>query len=294
MSCRRWCWAGPTSCRTRGDHASGGARGARPIISKHADAPALLFDIPFAVRDRRRRRVRQGHNGSAPARSAPAGAFAPGMTEESSTRSSPPAADADSDAAPISSIDTSGPLSETETQVRTFSLVRNSPPVNNSACGRLYSTPRRLPHPAAATGCRDRCVEIFNRVETAAISTLTSIPSGRCRACGSGSRIVEPFLSDKPRFGERADELLDFLEDSPRSRTMPASTSASSTMSWGAAPARPCAPIEWSARWSSRAPFTRAPSTASTPCHSVRSGPFAAGQARCVLDAHCSAQSMSS
>jgi DNA polymerase-3 subunit epsilon len=60
------------------------------------------------------------------------------------------------------------------------------------------------------------CIEIFNRVETgrhfhAYFNPDRPMPSEAEAVHGLSSI----FLSDKPRFGERADELLDFLEDSP-------------------------------------------------------------------------------
>ncbi|MEO6256738.1 MAG: DNA polymerase III subunit epsilon [Sphingomicrobium sp.] len=60
------------------------------------------------------------------------------------------------------------------------------------------------------------CVEIFNRVETgrhfhAYFNPERPMPS-EAEAVHGLSAI---FLSDKPRFGERAGELLDFIEDSP-------------------------------------------------------------------------------
>ncbi|MEO8176117.1 MAG: DNA polymerase III subunit epsilon [Sphingomicrobium sp.] len=60
------------------------------------------------------------------------------------------------------------------------------------------------------------CVEIFNRVETgrhfhAYFNPERPMPS-EAEAVHGLSAI---FLSDKPRFGERAAELLDFIEDSP-------------------------------------------------------------------------------
>ena len=60
------------------------------------------------------------------------------------------------------------------------------------------------------------CIEIFNRVETgrhfhAYFNPERPMPS-EAEAVHGLSTI---FLSDKPRFGERAEELLAFLEDSP-------------------------------------------------------------------------------
>jgi DNA polymerase-3 subunit epsilon len=60
------------------------------------------------------------------------------------------------------------------------------------------------------------CVEIFNRVETgkhfhAYYNPDRDMP-GEAEAVHGLTAI---FLSDKPRFGERAGELLDFIEDSP-------------------------------------------------------------------------------
>ena len=60
------------------------------------------------------------------------------------------------------------------------------------------------------------CIEIFNRVETgrhfhAYFNPERPMPSEAEAVHG----LTDIFLSDKPRFGERAEELLDFLEDSP-------------------------------------------------------------------------------
>lgn len=60
------------------------------------------------------------------------------------------------------------------------------------------------------------CIEIFNRVETgrhfhAYFNPERPMPSEAEAVHG----LTTVFLSDKPRFGERAGELLDFLEDSP-------------------------------------------------------------------------------
>ena len=63
------------------------------------------------------------------------------------------------------------------------------------------------------------CVEIFNRVETgrhfhAYFNPERPMPSEAEAVHG----LTNIFLSDKPRFGEKADELLDFIEDSPARR----------------------------------------------------------------------------
>ena len=60
------------------------------------------------------------------------------------------------------------------------------------------------------------CIEIFNRIETgrnfhAYFNPQREMPS-EAEAVHGLSTI---FLSDKPLFGDRADELLDFIEDSP-------------------------------------------------------------------------------
>ena len=60
------------------------------------------------------------------------------------------------------------------------------------------------------------CVEIFNRVETgrhfhAYFNPDRPMPSEAEAVHG----LTNIFLSDKPKFGERAGELLDFIEDSP-------------------------------------------------------------------------------
>ncbi|HEU4705385.1 MAG TPA: DNA polymerase III subunit epsilon [Sphingomicrobium sp.] len=60
------------------------------------------------------------------------------------------------------------------------------------------------------------CIEIFNRVETgrhfhAYFNPERPMPSEAEAVHG----LTNIFLSDKPRFGERAGELLDFIEDSP-------------------------------------------------------------------------------
>ena len=60
------------------------------------------------------------------------------------------------------------------------------------------------------------CIEIFNRVETGRhfhgyFNPERPMPSDAEAVHG----LTNVFLSDKPRFSERAEELLDFLEDSP-------------------------------------------------------------------------------
>jgi DNA polymerase-3 subunit epsilon len=60
------------------------------------------------------------------------------------------------------------------------------------------------------------CVEMFNRAETgrhfhAYFNPERPMPAGAEAVHG----LSDIFLSDKPRFGERVEELLDFLEDSP-------------------------------------------------------------------------------
>ena len=60
------------------------------------------------------------------------------------------------------------------------------------------------------------CIEIFNRIETgrhfhAYFNPERPMPSEAEAVHG----LSNVFLSDKPKFGERAEELLDFIEDSP-------------------------------------------------------------------------------
>jgi DNA polymerase-3 subunit epsilon len=60
------------------------------------------------------------------------------------------------------------------------------------------------------------CIEMFNRAETgrhfhAYFNPERSMPAGAEAVQG----LSDIFLSDKPRFGERVEELLVFLEDSP-------------------------------------------------------------------------------
>jgi DNA polymerase-3 subunit epsilon len=60
------------------------------------------------------------------------------------------------------------------------------------------------------------CVEIFNRIETgrhyhAYFNPERAMPSEAEAVHG----LTTTFLSDKPRFGEKVDELLDFIEDAP-------------------------------------------------------------------------------
>ena len=60
------------------------------------------------------------------------------------------------------------------------------------------------------------CVEIYNRSETGRhfhtyFNPDRSMPAGAEAVHG----LTEIFLSDKPRFSEKVDELLDFIEDSP-------------------------------------------------------------------------------
>lgn len=60
------------------------------------------------------------------------------------------------------------------------------------------------------------CVEMFNRAETgrhfhAYFNPQRSMPSGAQAVHG----LTDMFLSDKPSFSERVEELLEFIEDSP-------------------------------------------------------------------------------
>ena len=60
------------------------------------------------------------------------------------------------------------------------------------------------------------CVEMFNRAETgrhfhAYFNPERPMPSGAQAVHG----LTDIFLSDKPRFSEKAEELLEFIEDSP-------------------------------------------------------------------------------
>jgi DNA polymerase-3 subunit epsilon len=76
------------------------------------------------------------------------------------------------------------------------------------------------------------CVEIFNRVETGRTSTLISIPSA---TMPSEAEAVHGLTNDLPvgqaALSERAEELLEFIEDSPLVAHNAASTSASSITS---------------------------------------------------------------
>jgi DNA polymerase-3 subunit epsilon len=60
------------------------------------------------------------------------------------------------------------------------------------------------------------CVEIFNRIETGRHFHAYFNPDREMPAEAEAVHgLTNLFLSDKPRFAERAGELLDFLEDSP-------------------------------------------------------------------------------
>src|SRR3954469_17442590 len=60
------------------------------------------------------------------------------------------------------------------------------------------------------------CVEIFNRVETGRHFHCYFNPDRDMPFEAEAFHGLSPiFLSDKPRFGEKVDELLDFIEDSP-------------------------------------------------------------------------------
>ncbi len=84
------------------------------------------------------------------------------------------------------------------------------------------------------------CVEMVNRVrDRAAPSTPISIPSATCRPRPQRVHgLSDAFLSDKPLFHDEVEDLLEFLGDARWSRTMRASTSASSTASSAAAAVR--------------------------------------------------------
>src|SRR3954447_24134422 len=60
------------------------------------------------------------------------------------------------------------------------------------------------------------CVEIFNRVETGRHFHAYFNPERDMPFEAEAVHGLSPiFLSDKPRFGEKAEELLDFIEDAP-------------------------------------------------------------------------------
>ena len=118
---------------------------------------------------------------------------------------------------PISSIDTGGDLSTTEARSATFSLV-------SGRGGGINSPVREIVFDTETTGLNpaggDRmveigCVEIVNRVETGRHFHAISIPSGTCRSKPKRCTGSATFLSDKPRFSEKAEELLEFIGDSP-------------------------------------------------------------------------------
>src|SRR4028118_1914607 len=126
------------------------------------------------------------------------------------------------------------------------------------------------------------CVEIFNRVETgrqfhAYFNPDRPMPSEAEAVHG----LTSIFLSDKPRFGERAAELLDFLGDAPL-----VAHNASFDFGFlhpelphcGAAAGRPRraprrSPASWAARRSART------MRASTPASSITNGSIAAAAA---------------
>jgi DNA polymerase-3 subunit epsilon len=97
-------------------------------------------------------------------------------------------------------------------------LVSDSPGVNNRAVREIvFDTETTGLNPAGGDRMVEiGCVEIFNRVETgrhfhAYFNPERPMPSEAEAVHG----LTTIFLSDKPRFGEKAEELLDFLEDSP-------------------------------------------------------------------------------
>ena len=99
-----------------------------------------------------------------------------------------------------------------------FLLVSDSPRGNSEAVREIvFDTETTGLNPAGGDRMVEiGCVEMFNRVETgrhfhAYFNPDRPMPS-EAEAVHGLSNI---FLSDKPRFGERCEELLEFLEDSP-------------------------------------------------------------------------------
>jgi DNA polymerase-3 subunit epsilon len=99
-----------------------------------------------------------------------------------------------------------------------FSLVSDSPRGNNKAVREIvFDTETTGLNPAGGDRIVEiGCVEMFNRVETgrhfhAYFNPDRPMPSEAEAVHG----LTNVFLSDKPRFGERCEELLEFLGDCP-------------------------------------------------------------------------------
>ncbi len=97
-------------------------------------------------------------------------------------------------------------------------LVSDSPRVNNGVVREIvFDTETTGLNPAGGDRIVEiGCIEIFNRVETGRhfhtyFNPERPMPSEAEAVHG----LTNVFLSDKPRFGERAEELLEFLGDCP-------------------------------------------------------------------------------
>jgi dephospho-CoA kinase len=164
-------------------------------------------------------------------------------------------------------VDTGVTLEETRAQVA--ALVGASAAANGKTCvealpvpcdGSIYLVMREIVFDTETTGLDPRsgdrlveigCIEMVNRVPTGAVFHAYFNPErGMPAEAEAVHGLSEAFLSDKPKFGERAEELIAFLAIVRWWRTTPVSISASSITNW-----RPAGWKRWTAiAWSIRSP----------------------------------------
>src|SRR6185369_5991398 len=140
------------------------------------------------------------------------------------------------------------------------------------------------------------CIELVNRVPTGQVFHAYFNP---CRDMPAEAEAVHglsaAFLADKPLFGERCAELLEFIGDALWWRTTPDSTSPFSILSWPNAGSSRCATAGWWIRSRSRGSAIPGPSSASTRCAPATGSTAATAPAtaRCSTP-NCWPRSMSS
>ena len=191
------------------------------FIADHGDAPALLFDIPLLFETGGEAAFDKVIVVSAPADVQRERVLArPGMTADKldADPRAPNARRGQARARRLRHRHRGQPRRDPRPGGRDPRLSRPRRGRISGPCGKSSSTPRPpgSTRRAATAWSRSAASRCSTGSRPAATSTLISIPSGRCRArprrC-TGCRDI--FLSDKPRFADKAEELLEFIGDSP-------------------------------------------------------------------------------